>query len=362
MSTRPDNTSILSLSHNNIPNFERSKFLTARLGKEMLYVTDVAIDGEYLSEMLEFLKNSGYSAILEEVEEFLLFSSPHGHVELYPHHAYNEDADAHNGVLETIDLYIASTQREEVTYFKKLSEKKAEKPAAIKMLVRYETGLEFRSVSKINTAFEPLNYTPDVQEAFNLIGESISDKEPDGRLSILEGPPGTGKTHFVKAIITANPKANYCFIPSNMVGGLAEPSFVSLLLDIRSVSKPTVLVIEDADVALTSRDESNMSILSTLLNLTDGMMGDALNIRVLATTNAKVSQLDSAVLRPGRLLSKLHLGKLPKAQAQEVYRRITGSPDATLITKDMVLGEIYALADDAPVKELVEKKTNKIGF
>lgn len=63
----------------------------------------------------------------------------------------------------------------------------------------------------------------------------------------------------------------------------------------------TVLVIEDAEELITSRQEVRNSNLSILLNLTDGLLGESLGIQIIATFNTDVKNIDKALLRKGRL-------------------------------------------------------------
>ena len=66
----------------------------------------------------------------------------------------------------------------------------------------------------------------------------------------------------------------------------------------------------DAKAALMSRAEDNRNMVSTLLNLTDGILGDFLSIQVICAVNCKASDLDPALMRPGRLVSHRVFRKL----------------------------------------------------
>jgi SpoVK/Ycf46/Vps4 family AAA+-type ATPase len=66
-------------------------------------------------------------------------------------------------------------------------------------------------------------------------------------------------------------------------------------------NRNTVIVIEDAEELITSRDDVRNSNLSMLLNLTDGLLGESLGIQIIATFNTDVKNIDKALLRKGRL-------------------------------------------------------------
>src|SRR5690606_9967092 len=127
--------------------------------------------------------------------------------------------------------------------------------------------------------------------------------------------------------------ASFVMVNPDDVRNLTSPAGVSMLASFVNNNKAcsedgsqptTVLVLEDADSVLVPRGTDNMSSVSSLLNLTDGIWGAALNIRVLATTNADSLELDPAIVRPGRLTTKVTIGKLSPERAGDVYTRLTG--------------------------------------
>jgi ATP-dependent 26S proteasome regulatory subunit len=163
---------------------------------------------------------------------------------------------------------------------------------------------------------------------------------------VLEGKTGTGKTHMVRALLGALAgAATVILVPEHLVANLAEPAIVPVLVNIaqRSGGDPIVLVLEDCDDCLLSRehttaqgDRANVATLSAVLNLADGILGAALNLRLVATTNARVEHMDSALLRPGRLIERIDVGPLPRRIALGVIAREAGlsaTPD-TLDTLD----------------------------
>jgi ATP-dependent 26S proteasome regulatory subunit len=144
------------------------------------------------------------------------------------------------------------------------------------------------------------------------------------------------------------------YIPVGLIGALVSPDMLPLLMD----NKDVVLVIEDAEKALLSRDVSgNSEIVSTILNLTDGFIGDALNISIIATFNTEKENIDQALLRKGRLRLSYEFKKLSKEDGRTLARSI-GKPEEN-ITGEMSLAEIYNMDDDTGYKEIEQRR---VGF
>lgn len=77
-----------------------------------------------------------------------------------------------------------------------------------------------------------------------------------------------------------------------------------------------LLVFEDADELLRAdaKRETGQS-LSRLLSLSDGLIGQGVNVLVLITTNEPIGRLHPAVIRPGRCLADVEFGLLDRDEA-----------------------------------------------
>lgn len=204
------------------------------------------------------------------------------------------------------------------------------------------------------------NYDPAVASALHAAAKEIIAPEPSGRLLLLDGPPGTGKTRAVRALLASmEDKVRVVIVPAHLMADLAGPDLIGVLI---GAGQPTVLVIEDADYALLDREERSAGdkqgatgALASILNLSDGIIGAQIDLRVIATTNASVAHLDAAVLRPGRLLNRIAFGPLNHEQVvRALCKMIPQEMRNFAVQKCMdrepptpkTLAEVYRLAGD----------------
>lgn len=213
------------------------------------------------------------------------------------------------------------------------------------------------SLSTIGNAGIPLeagNYADKVIEDYRFIVKDLQATSPSGRIIIMEGCPGSGKTHLVRAMLMEVPDAMFVLVSPEMITSLAGPELLPLLLNYKGgLSGPIILILEDADKCLVARDGNNMNSIQSLLNLGDGILGSLLDLRIVATTNAKKMEMEEAILRPGRLSKRLEVGRIDINTALNIFNRLLPSVstpvELTLIKSngiklEMTLAEVYALA------------------
>ncbi|KXT12470.1 hypothetical protein AC579_7334 [Pseudocercospora musae] len=133
--------------------------------------------------------------------------------------------------------------------------------------------------------------------------EDFGEAAPSGVL--LWGPPGCGKTLLAKAA-AAESKANFISIKGpellNKFVGESEAAVRKVFQRARS-SVPCVIFFDEFDALVPKREdggsEASSRVVNTLLTEMDGLSERA-GIYVIAATN-RPEQIDSAMLRPGRL-------------------------------------------------------------
>lgn len=197
-----------------------------------------------------------------------------------------------------------------------------------------------------------LNYNDGFTEISESIIKNLNDKKKTG-LYILSGETGTGKTSFIR-YLAGKVKRDIIFVSPDMVNYITDPSFIPFLMN----NSNSVLIIEDAEPALQKRDGgSRTGAISNILNLTDGLLSDCLNISIVATFNTKTKVLDEALLRKGRLVKSYSFERLAADKSIKLLEKL--GHKGISVSQDMTLSEIYFYGEDNK-KDQYNK--NKIGF
>ena len=161
-------------------------------------------------------------------------------------------------------------------------------------------------------------------------------------------------TSYLKYLTKFIKDKEILFIPPSMAEMLSEPSIIPFLMEKRN----SILIIEDAERVIGDRQGGGSSPagVSNLLNLTDGILGECLNIQVIATFNTQRENIDKALLRKGRLIAEHKFEKLSVDNTNTLLK---------YLGKDFISDEPLALADiyNIEMDDLrVTREPNKIGF
>lgn len=174
-------------------------------------------------------------------------------------------------------------------------------------------------------------------KAFLPVYEKLKEfLEAHRKLVLLHGQPGTGKSTLLKQLIAQKNDRLLYFSPEN-IKLLGTPDFTKFLL--RHTGK--IIIAEDAENILVDTGTRSAAT-ANLLNLTDGILAEIYDCGLLATFNTHISNLDSALIRPGRLFLQYELKPLTIEEAN-TFLEYKGSKER--VKEEKTLAELFSLLE-----------------
>jgi hypothetical protein len=182
----------------------------------------------------------------------------------------------------------------------------------------------------------PRDDNPDGLSCRKAFGQLIGMQAPEadaGRVLLLTGPPGTGKSRLITAM--ANEWAGWAdlhvvsdpaefFENREYLMSVAErftDGQAGVPAEVGAAGRSErwgVMVFEDADKYIDARqlrDGSRGDGISSLLNMADGMLGVSMRVLFVLTSNVATEHIDQALTRPGRCMGNIHVPNLSQAEA-----------------------------------------------
>jgi hypothetical protein len=184
-------------------------------------------------------------------------------------------------------------------------------------------------------------------------------KNNDKGLYMFHGEPGTGKSSFVKHLTSVVDK-EFIFVPTTFVEKfISDPDIFSILVR----KKKCILILEDAEKLLISREKQDNEYISTILNLSDGILSDMIQASIILTYNCEETKIDKALKRKGRTMIDYKFDKLSVDDAKKLAKHLNFNDEQiNSIKESMSLSQIYNIDDENKLYFEEEKTDRIVGF
>lgn len=193
------------------------------------------------------------------------------------------------------------------------------------------------------------NYNDDFEPVYKDIKEFLNNRASG--LVLLYGAYGSGKTNFIRYLCSTIPK-EYIVVPESIACRLGDPDLISFITG----HKDSVFILEDCEQLIEDRENNPFNgAISTILNMSDGLLSDIVNIKFICTFNAEISKVDPALLRKGRCAAKYEFKKLCADKVKVLNEKYNLGHSEI---KDMTLAEVY----NADATDYSDSEEIKIGF
>ncbi len=221
---------------------------------------------------------------------------------------YDDDDDDEGAIDITVDIYAEP----KVSLAVKTAIAGMFENERLAMIKWWYVGEQGRTASrnvylqKPKTTLHPEFY-PDLGNPYDFIDEYMAS---DAAVLLLAGPPGTGKTTLLRHMIAERRLTAHVIYDEKLME--QDSIFQNFLFDKNS----HVMIIEDADTILSPRERDGNKMMSRFLSVSDGLI-KLPNKKLIFTTNINdFTNVDPALLRPGRCHAQVHTRPLNLTEAQ----------------------------------------------
>ena len=194
-----------------------------------------------------------------------------------------------------------------------------------------------------------------VEEMYPFLdGESLGDyydryMESSANILLLIGPPGTGKTTFIRGLLAHRSCSAIVTYDANI---LEKDGFFAKFIE----DDAEVMVLEDSDAFLKSRSDGN-TMMHRFLNVGDGLVTTKGKKMIFSTNLPSIRDIDSALIRPGRCFDIVTFDVLNADAAKSLAKKLKVKLPEVKDTYS--IAEVFNQQSDNTKKS---SATRKVGF
>ncbi len=171
-----------------------------------------------------------------------------------------------------------------------------------------------------------------------LEGESVEQYyerylQSDASILLLIGPPGTGKTTFIRGLLHYSGK--------DAIVTYDEAILQKDYIFARFIEDDSgIMVLEDSDNFLKSRRDGN-TMMHRFLNVGDGLITVKNKKLVFSTNLPSINDIDPALIRPGRCFDIVNFSNYTLEQSRQLANKLNINFKEEVNKKDYSLAEIF---------------------
>lgn len=170
-------------------------------------------------------------------------------------------------------------------------------------------------------------------------------RKASATMLLLMGVPGTGKSTFIKHYIRQFSVRAMLTHDEEL---LTKDHF---LVNFLASDKCHLLIVEDADLLIKSREFDGNRVMAKLLNISDGVLSLTHGKKIILSTNlTELGSVDDALLRPGRCHDIINFRKLSFEEANKV--RADHGMDELEEEREYTLAELFNNNNKVPKQTL----------
>jgi hypothetical protein len=188
-----------------------------------------------------------------------------------------------------------------------------------------------------------------VDEMYPFLKEPLTDYydrylESNANILLLIGPPGTGKTTFIRGLLA---HSNSSAIVTYDAAILEKDYLFARFIE----DETGVMVLEDSDNFLKARSDGN-TMMHRFLNVGDGLVTTKGKKLIFSTNLPSIRDIDPALIRPGRCFDIVSFDSLKQKEAEALAKKIGVKLDGK--RDSWTIAEVFN-------KQIEEKNTRSVG-